>query len=253
MKIPSDAALRYAESAAERVRERAAPIRRAFIKGSADAPPPLYRIMRRGGAIRLKLFLSLLWIAGGAPYSTGFPARRWATLLDLPNPEGNGSRRIKDGLSQLQALGMVRLERRGGKPMYVYVRDDAGRNKEYGHPASARDSYLKLPHEFWTKGWLAGLSGIAIAILLVLLEWSDGRARDQSVWIAPSEARGKYHFSADSWTRGTNELVDAGLVRRRRIPVEPNNFDWRRVRNTYVVLMDRLRDGPEAETVDADE
>ena len=57
---PSTDALRQAESAAKRIRKRAAPVRRAFIKGVKDRAAPLWQIMQGGGSVRLKLYLSLL-------------------------------------------------------------------------------------------------------------------------------------------------------------------------------------------------
>jgi hypothetical protein len=97
-----------------------------------------------------------------------------------------------------------------------------------------------VPASFWTNGWLAGLSGVAIAIFLVLQERQDYKSLKKPVWVSPAQARENYGFSADSWTRGVAELKRLGLIEVHRKSVDPNNFDFTRVRNTYVVCKERV-------------
>ena len=237
---PSTDALRQAESAAKRIRKRAAPVRRAFIKGVKDRAAPLWQIMQGGGSVRLKLYLSLLWVAGGEPFKTDFPAYRWAALLALPHTEATGARRVNDALSQLAKLRLLRLERQPGMPTVTFVLDDGGQGVEYKHPAKVNQAYVRLPSTFWTNGWLAGMSGIAIAIFLVLRDCQDYKSPNKPVWVTPALARDRYGFSADSWTRGVAELKRLGLIQVRRKSVNPNDFDFTRVRNTYIVNQERI-------------
>ena len=70
MRTASVDALDYAEIVARRVHGRAAPVRRLFVERALpDSPPPLATLLRggRGGEVRLKLYLSILWFAGGPP------------------------------------------------------------------------------------------------------------------------------------------------------------------------------------------
>src|SRR5438105_691928 len=61
---PSEHALRLAETLNHKVKGRAAKIRFDFIRHEAGALPPLASLLRggRGGEVRLKLLLSLLWV-----------------------------------------------------------------------------------------------------------------------------------------------------------------------------------------------
>src|SRR6266852_4842857 len=67
-KQPSDTAFRLARRLSERIAERSARVRFGFVcRRQGDGPPPLARVLRggRGGEVRLKLLLTLLWVAGG--------------------------------------------------------------------------------------------------------------------------------------------------------------------------------------------
>jgi hypothetical protein len=80
-------------------------VRRSFIRRAlpGDQPPPLARMVRggRGGSVRIRLYLSMLLVGRWPPHSTEFKASAWARLLGLPDPLGNGARRITDAISWL--------------------------------------------------------------------------------------------------------------------------------------------------------
>src|ERR1700739_718675 len=94
---PSSAALALLGRANERVKGqskdgRHTPVRHGFIERAnhpSDVDPPTASLLRasKGGALRLKLYLALLWQAGGGDerHAARWPARAWAELLDLPN------------------------------------------------------------------------------------------------------------------------------------------------------------------------
>lgn len=242
----SEQATALAFAAARRVGNRQMPIRNSFAKAGDDDvdPPPLARMFRggRGGTVRLKLYLTMLWIAGNAPHDVKFPARSWAELLDLPDPERKGDRRIRDGIDWLAAHEFIRVERQPGRPATLYLQREDGSGEPYTVLGATEkdkktgkfpetDIYVSLPPTFWTSGWAAGLSGAGTAILLVMLVLTRAW-QGEPFWISPGEARRKFHLSEDTWTKGVRELCDLGLLHVGRKPVS-EEFGWRRVRNLY--------------------
>jgi hypothetical protein len=93
-------------SAAEQAKVRAggarsAAVRYRFVARDApeEDPPPLARLLRggggRGGAARLKLYLSMLWLSRNEDSPRfDYPAHQWARLLGFDDPDGAGARRI---------------------------------------------------------------------------------------------------------------------------------------------------------------
>lgn len=248
---PSEHALRLASTLSQQLRNRAAKIRFDFIRQESGALPPLADVLRggRGGEVRLKLLLSLLWVAGGGTddrhKTRAYPARAWAGLLDLPDPEGNGQRRIRDAISWLENEGFVSSFREAGRPMVLQLKLEDGSGQAYVDPAGAAskkkqrgktltgsDLYIGLPASFWTDGWLVTLSGRATAMLLVIAHLTFTE-RDEWAWISPSRARKLYGLSEDTWTKGIAELRAREIIGIRKKPVGEDDFDFRRVRNTY--------------------
>jgi|SRR5579859_3368814 len=254
---PSDTALRLATRLSERVGARPARVRFGFVRRlEGEGPPPLAGLLRggRGGEVRLKLVLSLLWVAGGGDerHATGaWPARAWAALLDLPDPEGNGQRRIHDAIRWLEEKNLIRVVRQPGKPMSLQLLLEDGSGKPYFDPAPhARkkkesnehvepcELFFQMPPSFWTDGWIVRLSGRALTMLLVLSEVTfSGGWR----WVSPSQARQKYGISEDTWSRGVAELKRHKIIDIRKKPVGEEEFDFRRVRNTYLLRFDQER------------
>src|SRR5436309_16071613 len=65
------------------------PVRKSFACSTDAGPCPVAQsvgIGGRGGAVALKLYLALLWRCSAEPFDTDISARRWATLLSLPDP-----------------------------------------------------------------------------------------------------------------------------------------------------------------------
>ena len=213
-------------------------MRRFFVRASGPEPPPLVRMLRggRGGTVRLKLYLSLLWIASGEPHDAQFPARAWAELLDLNDPDTLGARRVKDAVDWLDREGFLKVERQAGRPSILFLLDDAGRRTDYAKPGTVKEVYDRLPAVFWTNGWLAVLSASAIALLLVANDQRPGW-----FWLSPDVARKLYGMSPDTWLRASRELESHGLISVRRSPVQRDGFGWRRVRKEYKLDMERLK------------
>lgn len=253
--------LEYAMATAAQLQKRigdrsSAPVRRAFIARApgVEAVPPLARVLRsgRGAGVRLKLLLSLLWVAVAPPHDVSLPARTWATLLGLKDPEGAGARQVRSGFSWLASNSFVRVQEVPGQPSVVRLLDESTNNRPYVLPAVAfkkaqkaerdpdRHIYVRLPSAFWTNGWAVRLSGPGTAMLLVLLDARGARTGERELWFSPSVAEARYALSENTRTAGLSELAEAGLVVVHRRAVNPDSLNYRRVRNTYTLLLDNL-------------
>lgn len=254
---PSERALQLAVAGANRVRQRNARIRRSFVRRQveSEAPPPLARFIRggRGGQVRLKLYLSVLWIAvgEGASANVVFPARAWAELLDLPDPEVKGARRVVDAFNWMESNSFIRKgDPRPGRPTEIILLHESGTGAAYVTPGTPPepgesyppdDRYFQLPPDFWTSGWLAVLSAPALAMLLVMLEFV--RNPSSSFFIAPALAKRHYAVSEDTWTEGIAELRWHGLIKVNKRSIS-EDFGWRRVRNEYTINWSRFKEAP---------
>jgi len=253
-------ACQYAESIARRVRERGTPVRWAFIRSWDTTPPPMAQLLRggRGGTVRLKLYLAFLWFAVAPPHDVAYPARAWAGLLGLPDPERNGARRITDAIGWLANHELVRVERRRGRPTRVLLNREDQSGEPYLPPAEdvrrLRDSgiagedlhrhfYIQLPYQFWTQGWGVTLTGPALAMMLALLqELGDRPAATTELWFSPAEAKKRFGVSEDTRIAGFRQLSDLGLIDVHRRSVNRDVFDFRRMRNVYRLHPARLED-----------
>ncbi|MFE2246668.1 hypothetical protein [Streptomyces lavendulae] len=241
-------------SAAKQAQARAggaksAAVRYLFIgrSGADAAPPPLARLLRgsggRGGAARLTLYLSMLWLARNEDRPVfQYPALAWAQLLGYEDPEGPGARRVQESLRWLDEEAFVRLQRKRGVSSLVHLLSDAGTGRAYIAPGPAvkradrgqRDDhlYVQVPAGLWTNGWITALSGAAIAMYLILL--NEQRGEEKTVWISPSMGRDRYDLSDETRRRGLNELVERGLVSVAKRPLHQGLFeDHYRSRNVY--------------------
>lgn len=233
-------------------RRTSAPVRAAFVgvaedERPASEVPPLARLLRggRGGEVRLKLELSFLWFAANPPHDLTYAARVWATLLDLDDPEGRGTRRVRQAILSLAKTGLIALDPRPGQPNRIVLLDEghpgtryelagAAYNRTKGSGKEWRHRYIQLPDTLWTNGWLATLSGAALAMLLVL--YTELGRRDPSttdLWFSPAQALKLYGLSEDTRSKGLRELRAAGLITARKRSASRNVLDFRRLRNTY--------------------
>lgn len=257
-----------AQVLAARVRNRDLQLRRVFVarEGREQPSPPMARMLRggQGGRVRLLFYLSLLWVGSGDPHEVTFPARAWAQLLGLPEPETNGARRIRDATSWLEKNRFIRVIDRPGSAPTIRLRKETGRGqpysvpgaksrqaKEEGKAVSANDRYVKVPHTFWTEAWPMKLSGPGIAMLLTLLSEAGGQPGKET-WFTPNVALNRFDLSEDTRTRGIRDLQEHKLVRVSRRPISRHTFDYQRMRNTYYLLLHNLAPGKEVDE-EADE
>jgi hypothetical protein len=216
-----------------------------FVRAQGLAARPLLaRMLRdgdssrggRGGAVRLKLYLCLNLLAVHPPYDIRpVPARAWAAALALPDPEGNGARRVNDALVWLKEARAIGLRRHRGAAPTLTLLDPAGGGGRYRRSIP----YVGVPLGFWREQWITRLPGSAAALLIVLLDLQGGKkSKRDAPWLTTRQ-RDRYGLSDDTWTRASKELVKHGLLEIGRVS-QGRDFDFRRMRNTYWIDEDRL-------------
>lgn len=248
------------EIAARSPRRLAAPVRAGFVIADPQRPevaPPLSRLLRggRGGEVKIKVLLSVLWSAVAEPYDVrDRPAKVWAELVGLQEPGTRGAHRVNGALRELARQQFLTTQLQPGAPSTVTLLDERGNGVRYQPPGrrfvqlrdagedSGEHRYFQVPTEFWTNGWIAALGGPAVAMFLVLLSHASGRS-PANIWFSPAVADARYALSEDTRTRGIRQLEAFGLVRVLRRPISRSRLDVTRLRNTYTVDFDRLRDG----------
>jgi hypothetical protein len=247
-----------ARAAAVQAGAGSAAVRYRFIarQEPPDPSPPMARILRgsggRGGTTRLKLYLSLLWLARNRTRERpvfAYPAQQLAALMGLPSPQTAGARRTQEALRWLAKAGFAALDHRRGSVTRVHLLDDAGTGDPY-RPAGLLTTrapkrtqkereqhfYVQLDARFWTNGWVTELSGAATAMYLACLYEQRGRTTEP-IWISPQTGRDRYDLSDETRNKGLRELTDWGLLSLGRRPVPGGSFfDERfRARNIYLI------------------
>lgn len=252
IRSPTPTALDAARQASIRAKKNA-PVRVRFLERAhaGDPSPVLARILRgggRGGEVRLKLLLSMLWLVRDNPAPVlAYPSRAWANLLDLPEPASKGARRINEALAWLESNSLVVTEKQPNRiERLVTLLNETGNGQPYELPGAAikrlasdapgRDGhvYIQLPGTLWANGWITMLSGAAVAMLALLYrQLAAGDPADSHLWFAPSDAKLRFDLSDDTRSKGLRELTKAGLITMERRSVDPASFDYERVRNVY--------------------
>jgi hypothetical protein len=258
--VQKRAAEEFALKLGARRRDKGAPVRSIFVTGWDPAQPgPLASLLSgdkgngggRGGQLRVKVYLSLLWIAAKEPYDVVRPARAWAALLGLPDFEKKGVRRIQETLRELQDRGFIAVEENPGHPSTVFPRMEWGQNASYmpapdAHtraknagqsPAElANHRYFRVPSTLWTQGHIARLKGPSLAMLLAIL--SEQRGSTDGVWFSPSRAVERFGFANSTRVEGLRHLRELGLVRTtvRTVSESGSFIDFARRRNVHEVI-----------------
>lgn len=246
-------ALDRARRAARRARS-AAQLRLRFVgrEKPTDPSPALARVLRggRGGEVRLKLLLSFLWFQtdGRRPVPLTYRAQAWAALLGLDQPATAGARRVNEAIKWLEKNGFITVESQPGLANKITVLNETGDGTPYTPPGYAanrlRDKpeglkhlYVQIPADLWTKGYIAVLSGAALAFYLLLLDqYGPGKITiTEPVWFSPKVLADRYDLSDDTRAKGMKQLNDYGLITIKRQPINPDDFDLERIRNTYTL------------------
>lgn len=263
---------------AGKLMEAPAPVRRGFFRVDADGYEPLVPGERtplsamavggQGGEVRLKLFLTVVWLAARHPHHVrDKTAGAYAHLFGLQQPETNGAKRVAAAIDWLVEHKFVTADRKNGRPAVLTLRHE--RTKEtYTRPkpdnegkVAPADIWVGIPSELWSQGWIAVLSGTALTTLIIILDESLGRPEVKGeertgrsgttymhitksgwVWIAESVLESRCRVSYDLWGKGLKELRAHGLIDRRfdtQVRFGPK-YRARRV----TILWDKLREGP---------
>lgn len=259
------AACDVATQFSERINRDAAQVRNDFIVApSATEAPAMTQLLRGGrggGVVKLKVLLSMLWVSVAQPFDVTEPARVWATLIGLDDPEGKGAARVNAAIRTLTTSKYLRVERKPGLPSHVFLMNETGNGEPYSKPsdywapgnkrsedANDRFRYISLPSDFWLNGWITVLSGPAVAMYLALLQQSNlrsGQPTRQDFWFSPSVAARRYGLTDITRSRALRELEEHDLITISKRVVGLGSISHMRVRNTYRVEIDRLRQAPQ--------
>lgn len=244
-------ARRVGAQVSERVRGRSAQVRRAFFDATLGPPgvaeTPLSFLLHnsgRAGDVRLKLLLSALWVGANPPHDITTPARTWASLLGLEDPAGAGARRVNDALGWLADHEYLTIVRRPGQATQLFLVDERRNGEPYRVPGEVlrgmRDLqsrrghfYVQIPAGLWSNGWIQTLSALGTGMLLILL--AETSSQDEPVWFSPTQADERFWLTAQSRSRGIQELAELGLVTIRRRALSRDVFAEHRYRNTYTM------------------
>jgi hypothetical protein len=234
------------------------PVRKSFACSAESGPAPVAQLVGiggRGGAVALKLYLALLWRCSAEPFDTDISARRWASLLSLPDPNGHGARRVTDALRTLNQLRLVKVTPHRGESSTVQLLREDGSGHAYSLPSTAYTKaskrnkqthiYFKVPTTLWTQGHLQMMSAPALAMLLALLAEGGGDGRE--VWWSTELFPERYSLAPATRSKGTTELKQRRLlsVRRRLVAKSPGQSVFARqgVRNVYQLIGDATTNG----------
>lgn len=254
--LSRQAAGEFAARLGTRRTDSGAPVRNQFVTSLSGELPGLASLLRgggRGGQTRLKLYLSLLWVCTAKPYEATYPARAWAALLGLEDPDTKGARRIQEAVRDLAERKFITVQDRGGRPSVLRVLEESGSGAEYIPPSEAynllrqakaaqdllqRHAYFKVPSKLWTEGHIAKLSGPGLAMLLVLLCERRGTVGGQ-VWFTPDIAKERFKLAPVTRTAGLQELRDLGLVETHKAPVAQDGtfISFHRLRNVHTLTL----------------
>jgi hypothetical protein len=234
--IETQSTLRRAVERAKRKQSVGLPI--GFVRGPSA---PLQEMLRggRGGGVRVALYLTLVMRATKEPYTlSAMPAASYARLLGLHEPATLGARRISQAMKWLTEKRLILVDEAGrGRPPIITVLDPAGG----GGRRQAREArYITIPIEMWSQGWIAVLSGRALAMYVVLRELTGGRPAGAS---ADRHRKSEYGLSDDTWARACSELESHDLLVVDQW-VDVVEFGRTRTRNRYQLVDEGLKRDP---------
>ncbi|SFA45140.1 hypothetical protein SAMN05444374_103228 [Rhodococcoides kroppenstedtii] len=232
------------ETLADAVKRDRCPLRRSFVERAEgdDTLTPLASLLRtqgasggQGGALRIALLLSLIWVTARPPYTTTRVAAYWSGLVGRSDdPRSDGARAVRDALHELADRGALELHNVGPK-LVIVLRDESrpvlnGEPNLYVPPYNT-EPYISVPRAFWTRGLAGDLSGAGIAMYLCSLALT--RPDEPEFFIASSYFDERYGISRSSRKRGLSELVEKGVLTV-RTEESQNPITYRTVRrNVY--------------------
>lgn len=230
-------------------RRVSAPIRSAFVRDLTGGQQPtclsrLVGMRGRGGEVPLKLLIALIWRSASPPFDTRISARKWAELLGLSDAAHLGARRVTDGFQTLAGLNLIDIEKRRGEASIITLLEESGTGAEYTLPKGRGDLYFHIPAQLWLTGKIQLLSAPAIGMLMAVLAELDPKDPQRHVWWSTKVFPQRIGLSPSSRSRGTKELIEAGLLEVKRVPIPTTanrtSFSEERVRTLYIPTGDAL-------------
>lgn len=221
-------------------------------EAGSTAHTPLTRLLRtrgasggQGGALRIALLISLIWVTARPPYTTTRIAAYWAGLIGRSDdPRGDGARAVRDALHELADRDLVELHSVGPKTVIVLRNEsqpvDGGEPVLYEPPYNS-EPYLSVPRAFWTEGLAADLSGAGIAMYLCALALT--RSDDPEFFISASYFNSRYGISRSSRKRGLAELTERGVLTV-RVEESEDPITYRTVRRNIYRVAKQFRQPP---------
>lgn len=231
MAEPTEALAAMKNAVARSGRKTKVQLPRAFVR-LEGARPLLGQLLRggQGGGVRLRLYLTLVMQTAAAPRSTrARTGASYAALLGLEPM--TGPRRVSEAFRWLESRSLISRERRPSRTPEVTMLYPDGSGGEWTRTPSP---FIGVPLDFFGKGWILRLSPAAIACYLCLIDMIGGRSDPDGAFMDGFQKR-QYDLSDDTWTRGTAELVDVGILRVRELMVGDDEHDRRR-RRLYKLL-----------------
>lgn len=202
-------------------RRKNIPVRKAFIRNDSEETPfqKLY-VGGKSGASVVKLYLLIIGRASKPPFEIAdTPASGWARALALPDPRGNGARKIKNALKKLEELNFIELLTIPGKPSIIRLLSESGNGESYETPSryfyekqkiGESHVYFKISGKLLIEGHFQQLSGSGLAMLLIL---AAEEAYKKPVWFSTKEFPKRYGISPATRAKGTKELQENGMLR----------------------------------------
>lgn len=210
-----------------------------FVRDPMEAPTPLKRIASdgRGQGLRLRLYLSMTMLATAEPrHLRPYPAAAYAMMLALPDPEGQGARRVNQAQRWLRDEGFIQRVENGTHPAHITLLPIPARGDWGGR-------WITLPITLWSNGWIQVLSGRALTLYVVLRELTGGRPKGDT---ADGRRKRQYGLSDETWARGSEELVNLGLAEVKRVIDGSDAFSRRQPRLKYRLIDDATSKLPAA-------
>ncbi len=188
------------------------PIRKTFVQQGERGnrgPGPLSTFVGTHDQRGLDAYLFVHALASAAPWNCDYPAGMWVRALGLGNAAEPASARsaVSKVMKRLEDRRLVTRGRVGRTASITLLKED-GSGDSYVHPhnAGTGETWLQLPHAYWTDEFHKTLTLPAKAMLLVALSEPDG-------FPLPAERVPRwYGISADSAERGLRELRRAGVL-----------------------------------------
>ncbi len=199
------------------------PIRKTFVQqgtGRVRQPGPLGRLLTRRDDRALDLYLLAHAAASGEPFDITLPAAVWVRAAGLKQSQSALSA-VSKAFRRIEAAGLIVRERAGSRSKLTLL-DEGGAGSAYVRPSDNGERYLKLSHEYWTRGWFLRLKLRAKVMLLIALSLDDG------FYLPVEKGPDWYGVSSDTVGRGFGELIKHGLLTcnesQKKAPLSPLGY-----------------------------